>query len=294
MLPRSTWLAALGAFEAAARLQNFAHAGAELHLTASAISHHVRKLEGQLGVVLFQRHARGVSLTPAGRALADATAASLGEIESVLSGFERERSAERVRITMLPSFAACWFMPRIAKFASANPSVRLTVDADRALSRFEPGGPDLGIRYGLGQYTGLATQFLMGDAMFPAAAPTLPGVKKVKTAADIAQLPLIGDLSLQGWRDWFREAGVSRVKLDALHHIADTSDAMDAAAGGLGAVLARMRLAGDHLKSGRLVRLPGPEMPTRYAYYLVHPRDRPLTPAAAKLAAFIRAEATAG
>ena len=291
MLPRSTWLAALGAFEAAARLQNFAHAGAELHLTASAISHHVRKLEAQLGVTLFRRHARGVSLTPAGRTLADATAASLTEIESVLAGFERERKAERVRVTMLPSFAACWFMPRVAKFAAMHPDIRLTIDADRALSRFEPGGPDLGIRYGLGQYAGLATHHLMDDAMFPAASPKLPGVRKVKAAADIAQLPLIGDLSLQGWRDWFRVAGVSRARIDALHHIADTSDAMDAAAGGLGAVLARKRLATEHLASGRLVRLPGPEMSTRYAYYLVHPQDRPLSPAAMKLSAWIRAQA---
>lgn len=289
MIPRSTWLAALGAFEAAARHQNFAHAATELHLTASAISHHVRKLESQLGVTLFQRHARGVALTPEGRMLADATASSLLEIDSVLAGLDRDRSIERVRITMLPSFAACWFMPRIAKFAALHPHLRLTVDADRALSRFEPGGPELGIRFGVGQYLGLASQYLMDDAMFPMATAAL--AKKIKAPADIAKHPLIGDIALQGWRDWFRAAGVPRARVGALHHIADTSDAMDAAAGGLGVVLGRKRLASTHLKNGTLVALPGPELVTRYAYYLVHPNDRALTPAAAKLAAWIRAEA---
>jgi len=67
---RPDFLSALAAFESAARHQNFSHAGEELHLTASAVSHHVRKLEARLGVPLFQRHARGVSLTAEGRRLA--------------------------------------------------------------------------------------------------------------------------------------------------------------------------------------------------------------------------------
>ena len=75
MTLRPDWLPALSAFEAAARHQNFAHAAEELHLTASAVSHHVRKLEDRLGVALFQRHARGVILTAEGRQLADAAAA---------------------------------------------------------------------------------------------------------------------------------------------------------------------------------------------------------------------------
>src|SRR6478672_10751492 len=76
MSTRAEWLSALAAFESAARHQNFAHAGEELHLTASAVSHHVRKLESRLGLPLFQRHARGVSLTDAGRQLADSASSS--------------------------------------------------------------------------------------------------------------------------------------------------------------------------------------------------------------------------
>ena len=86
MALRADFLPALAAFESAARHQNFAHAGEELHLTASAVSHHVRKLEARLGVALFQRHARGVTLTAEGRQLADAAGSAMADMEGVVRG----------------------------------------------------------------------------------------------------------------------------------------------------------------------------------------------------------------
>jgi LysR family transcriptional regulator, glycine cleavage system transcriptional activator len=86
MALRSDWLPSLAAFEAAARHQDFTHAAEELHLTASAVSHHVRQLESRLGVALFQRHARGVSLTAEGRELADTTGSALADVDDVLRG----------------------------------------------------------------------------------------------------------------------------------------------------------------------------------------------------------------
>jgi len=85
MALRTDWLPALAAFESAARHQNFAHAAEELHLTASAVSHHVRKLESRLGVSLFQRLARGVSLTAEGRQLADAAGSAPADIDGLLA-----------------------------------------------------------------------------------------------------------------------------------------------------------------------------------------------------------------
>ncbi|HEY1140051.1 MAG TPA: LysR family transcriptional regulator, partial [Lysobacter sp.] len=99
MALRADWLPALTAFESAARHQNFAHAAEELHLTASAVSHHVRKLESRLGVPLFQRHARGVSLTAQGRQLADAAGTALADVDGVLRSLRGSREDEsRVRI----------------------------------------------------------------------------------------------------------------------------------------------------------------------------------------------------
>lgn len=291
MALRSALLPALAAFAAAARHQNFAHAAAELHLTASAVSHHVRKLEATLGVVLFQRHARGVVLTPEGRLLADAAGSALADIDSVLDGLRRSRHAARVRISILPSLAATWLVPRLGRFAAAHPDILLAIDSDRALTRFDDSGPDLGIRYGPGQWPGVTVRFLMDDALFPVAAPAV--ARAIEQPAQIAGLALITDSAPEGWREWFRAAGVRGVRLADMHSISDSADGLDAASAGLGAVLARQRLAAAHLADGRLQRLPGPELPARYAYYVVYPEHRPLTPTATAFVAWLEREAQA-
>lgn len=271
----SDWLPALAAFESAARHQNFAHAAEELHLTASAVSHHVRKLEALLGVSLFQRHARGVSLTTEGRMLADTASSALTDMVDVMRELGDPR-AERhqVRITTLQSLTYAWLLPRLPDFAAAHPQVRVHVDAEMTLTRFDEGGPDLGIRYGLGHWPGLTARHLMDDAMFPVAAPTLPGLDLIRQPADIAKLPLVEDMARQGWQDWFRAADVHGARLDARHSFSDTTGALMAAVQGLGAALARERIVEPYLANGSLVRLPGPYLPTRYSYYVVYPAHR--------------------
>jgi LysR family transcriptional regulator, glycine cleavage system transcriptional activator len=288
---RSALLPALAAFASAARHQNFAHAAEELHLTASAVSHHVRKLEASLGVTLFQRHARGVALTPEGRLLADATGAALDDIESVLDNLRQHRRDNGLRLSVLPSLASTWLIPRLTRFTALHPEIALSIDTDRTLVRFDEGGPDLGIRYGLGQWAGLVSRFLMNDTLQAVASPLLHGVASVIEPADVARLPLITDISPEGWREWFRAAGVRPPRSPTTHTISDSADSLNAAACGLGALLARTRLAADYLANGRLIRLPGPELPTRYAYYIVHSGHRPPSPAAGAFMAWLEREA---
>ena len=281
MTLRTDLLPALAAFESAARHQNFAHAAEELHLTASAVSHHVRKLEGRLGVVLFQRHARGVTLTAEGRQLADAASSALSDMDSVLGGLRRTRDeGDVVRITTVHSLAYAWLMPRLPRFTAAHPRTRLHVDTEPALTRFDEGGPDVGIRYGQGPWQGLSAHPLMDDAMFPVASAHLPGFDQVHEPADIAKLPLIGDLSRQGWQDWFRAAGVRGETFDQRYYFSDTTGALMAAVQGVGAALARERISAPYLAEGRLLRLPGPSMPTRASYFVVYPAHRRPRPAA--------------
>jgi len=281
MALRADWLPALAAFEAAARHQNFAHAAEELHLTASAVSHHVRKLESRLGVVLFRRHARGVSLTAEGRQLADSASSALTDLDGVLRGLRSVGDQpERVRISTLHSLVYTWLLPRLPAFAAAHPQIRLSIDTEVTLARFEDGGPDLAIRHGPGHWPGLTAHHLMDDALFPVAAPGLPGLDAVRAAADIARLPLVSDLARQGWHDWFRAAGVHGARLDERHVFSDTTDALEAAALGLGIALARARIATPYLDAGRLRQLPGPMLPTRWNYYVVYPAHRRLRPAA--------------
>jgi LysR family glycine cleavage system transcriptional activator len=280
MAIRPDW-AALAAFESAARHQNFAHAAEELHLTASAVSHHVRKLEARLGVALFRRHARGVALTAEGRLLADAAGGAMSDMESVLRALRSAREEQaRVRITSLHSLVYAWLTPRLPRFAALHPQVRLVFDTEVALTRFEEGGPDLGIRHGPGHWPGLSAHALMDDEIVPVAAPAFPGVARLKDAADVASLPLIADLSRQGWHEWFRHAGVHGARFEERYQYADSTDAMNAAACGLGATLARIKVAAPYLASGRVVRLPGPALPSRWSYWIIHPTHRRLRPPA--------------
>ncbi len=281
MTLRADWLPALATFEAAARHQNFAHAAEELHLTASAVSHHVRKLEARLGVALFQRHARGVALTREGRQLADASGSALADLDGVLRGLRSQRDDhDLIRITSMHSLTYTWLTPRLHRFMAAYPHIRIGIDTELALTRFDDGGPDLGIRHGPGHWAGLTSHLLMDDPLFPVAAPGFPGLDRVHSAADITTLPLISDLARQGWHDWFRAAGVHGARFREVLTFNDSTDALNAAAHGLGVTLARKRIVAPYIDSGRLVRMPGPVMPGRWDYYLVYPAHRRLRPAA--------------
>jgi DNA-binding transcriptional LysR family regulator len=288
---RPSLLPALGVFAAAARHQNFAHAADELHLTASAVSHHVRKLESLLGVTLFQRHARGVKLTTEGRQLADAATVALNDIEAVAANLHQSGDVVTLRITTLHSLAYCWLLPRLPRFCAQHPNIRLSLDTGTALTRFDEGGPDLGIRHGAGHWPGLTAHHLMDDELFPVASPGLAGVTAVREPRDIARLPLVTDLALQGWRDWFRAAGAHGLRLPDMHSFSDSTDAMRAAVYGVGAALARKHIATPYLQRYELIRLPGPALKARFAYYAIHPTHRPLQPAATFFIDWLKREA---
>jgi DNA-binding transcriptional LysR family regulator len=277
MTLRPDWLVPLTAFEAAARHQNFARAAEEMHLTGSAVSHHVRRLEARLGLVLFQRHARGVTLTAEGRQLADAASSAFSDVEGVLLGLRQRRGeGELLRITTLHSLAQAWLIPRLPGFVAAHPQVRLRLETEPVLTRFDDGGPDIGIRFGAGHWPGLSAHYLMGDRLFPVASPALVEREAVRDVADITRLPLIADLTRQGWLDWFRAAGLHGARIDERYSLSDSTDALRAAACGLGAALARERIALPWIARGELVALPGPLLPARWSYYLVYPDHRPL------------------
>jgi LysR family transcriptional regulator, glycine cleavage system transcriptional activator len=275
MTLRPQSLPSLGVFAVAARHQNFAHAAEELHLTASAVSHHVRQLERSLGATLFQRHARGVILTPSGRALADAATAALADLEAVAGTFRvRARDVTTLTVATLHSLTYCWLLPRLGRFTEAHPKVRFKFETSIALARFDAAGPDVAIRYGTGDWPGLASHHLMNEVLLPVASPTLPGFRRIAEPRDILQLPLVHDMGLQGWPEWFRAAGVHGVTIPDMHIFTESTDSVLAAAHGLGATLVRSRIGAPYLASGQVVRLPGPTLKARFAYYAVYPSHR--------------------
>lgn len=294
MALRSDWLPALAAFEAAARHQNFAHAAEELHLTASAVSHHVRRLESRLGVPLFQRHARGVALTAEGRQLADTAGSALADMEDVLRNLRaRPGDDPVVRVATLHSWTCGWLLPRLPAFAAAHPGIRISIETGFALARFDDSGPDLGIRHGPGHWPGLTAQLLLEEDMFPVASPSMPGTGEVRGPADIARLPLVADAARQGWPDWFRAAGVRGVQAVERYRFSDSNAALAAAANGLGVALAREHIVQPFLDDGRLLALTQARMRSRWSYYVIHPSHRRLRPAAKAFADWLLSVAAA-
>jgi DNA-binding transcriptional LysR family regulator len=292
MALRSDWLPALAAFEAAARHQNFTHAAEELHLTASAVSHHVRQLESRLGVALFQRHARGVLLTAEGRELADTAGSALADMEDVLRSLRtRQDDAQLVRVATLHSWTCGWLLPRLSAFTAAHPDIRLGIETGFAPTRFDEGGPDLGIRHGGGHWPGLTSQLLLHEDLFPVAAPTMPGIDAIHAPADILRAPLISDAARQGWHDWFRFAGVRGAPVSERYRFSDSNAGLLAASLGLGVALAREQIVAPFLEDGRLEQLPGPALRGRWSYYLIHPTHRRLRAPAQVFADWLMAEA---
>ncbi len=289
---RPASLPGFGVFAVAARHQNFAHAAEELGLTASAVSHHVRKLEAALGVKLFLRHARGVALSLEGRSLADAATAALSDIDAVaLTLTNRARTVARVRVATLHSFSHSWMLPRLKRFFALHPRIRVSLETSSAITRFDDTGPDIAIRHGGGYWPGLTSEHVMDEWLFPVAAPGLKGVRSVAAIAQIASLPLMTDRTFEGWREWFRAAGIRGVHLPEMHTFSDTIDAVQAAVLEYGALLARSRIVAPYLRDGKLIRLPGPALKARFGYYAVHPSHHRPNAAVAEFMGWLRDEA---
>src|SRR4051812_46558215 len=163
-------LAALRPFEAAARLESFTRAADELHLTHGAVSHQVRALEAHLGVPLFARHGKRVALTIAGKGFAERVRAALGEIAQAADAL-RVRRDDRLSVSVLPSFASRWLMPRLIRFMDANPELEVNVTATTALADFAADEIDVAIRFGGGPWPPLVCEQFLDDEYFPVTSP---------------------------------------------------------------------------------------------------------------------------
>jgi LysR family transcriptional regulator, glycine cleavage system transcriptional activator len=133
-------LASLRAFEAAGRLLNFRLAGEELSISQSAVSHHIKLLENFVGVPLFDRAARQVSLTHSGTAFYDAVLAAFDLLRAGVGEVKGWDAASTVRVSLLPSFASNWLVPRLANFTTSHPDIIVELDPSIELANLSSGG----------------------------------------------------------------------------------------------------------------------------------------------------------
>ena len=143
-------LNALKAFEAAARLESFTEAAAELFVTHAAISRHVRDLEEWLGTQLFIRTGRGVDLTEAGRRFATRLTPLFDQIADATREAAAVGEVRELKVTVEPAIASRWLVPRLGRFNDLHPDIELSIDPTTELADFRFGNVDVGIRYGAG------------------------------------------------------------------------------------------------------------------------------------------------
>lgn len=289
-------LKALRAFEAAGRHLSFTRAAAELHVTQAAISHQIKALEDELGVRLFRRGARGLLLTDAGQAYLPEVAAAFARLAQAT---ERLRQAEEtgvLTVSVLPSFAARWLVPRLRHFRARHPEIDLRVAATDKIVDFERDGIDLSIRYGYGDYRGMFWEHLLAEEIFPVCSPALmqdgaDGRPPLRQPEDLRRHTLLHDDLRTDWATWLRAAGVTGVDPHRGPGFTDSSMLLQAAVDGQGVALGRSALAGDDLAAGRLVRPFEFSLPAELAYYIVCPEHAADTPKIRAFRAWLQEEA---
>lgn len=270
-------LDALRAFDAAARHLSFTRAAEEIHVTQAAISHRVRALEIQLQANLFRRLTRKLELTDRGEMLASAVRRGLDEIARGVAALDSSGHADGpLRVSILPSFAQRWLIPRLAGFHALRPDIQVRVLADHQLADLHAGTADLAIRFGRGRYPGLHAEFLMGDSVMPVCSPAfLQGKASPDRLETVMQYPLLHDsecgshVSGEDWSHWLAYVGRPDLRCDIGQHFSNAALTLGAAAAGLGVALGRRSLIEDDLASGRLVPAWPVAAPTLFAYWLV-------------------------
>ncbi|MFC4278296.1 transcriptional regulator GcvA [Achromobacter aloeverae] len=279
-------LLSLRAFEAAARHLSFSLAAAELFVTQSAVSHHIQKLEADLGVALFERRTRAVALTPEGEAYyANVHAA----FELLRGGTEAIRAqaigAATLTVGVLASFATRWLAPRLPAFSAAYPDITLQLRPEIALADVPAGAVDVAIRYGRGRWPATRARRLMAERLFPVCAPSLlAGGSRPRRPQDLARFPILASYSKNAfeWDCWARHVGLDLGAMQTVQ-LHDYNIVVEAALAGQGIAMGRQRLIAGQLETGALVPvLPDAVLDDdRIGWWLVSPKGTPKRAASA-------------
>ncbi len=282
----------LVAFEAVARRRSFALAAAELHLTASAVSHQIARLEADLGVRLLERSAHGVRLSTAGERYLSRVGGALGAIASATEDL-KQGVATSLYVHSSPSLASLWLMPRLRGFAQACPGISLNLSAAHTHSDFALGHADLDIRYGVPNWPHVVIEPLFEERILPLASPAFIRQHRLKRAEQLLDVPLIqSNVQVVQWSDWFAAHTDKRAPERFSLRFDRAIMAMDAAAQGLGVALESATLAAGLMAEGRLRPVLGLEKFVRAkAHFAVYPARHAKRPAVEAFLSWLHGEA---
>ena len=290
-------LAALRAFEAAGRNENFTNAAAELGMTQAAVSYQVRMLEERLNAPLFVREKGRVRLSALGSRLLPALTTAFDTIEAAFSTHRQEDDGQ-LTITTTHTFANTWLAWRLGAFQMEHPDLAVRMTTSNAIVDLRSGEADVAVRAGPGGWEGLDCDRLFDSTFTPMANPDCIAAAERQVGrklepADLLDLQLIG----QGddwWDQWFGDNGVATDRATALRpgvRLDNQANEGHAAMAGQGfALLTPFLWAGD-VAAGRLVMPFANRVSNRgWAYWLVAPPERRKVPKVKRFREWLVAE----
>lgn len=266
----------LKVFESAARSESFAQAASELFITPSAVSHQIKVLENYLGVDLFKRDKRKVTLSPIGEQYYTSVRQSLNELEVATQRLLSNPETDTVTLSVAPNFLMRWMMPRMQHFQEQHPEVELQISASNGLIDFNSSNVDMAIYFGHGDWRGIEIIHLNHVYLVPVCSPKLmSGNNPLNRPEDLRKHTLIHvSKRLYEWPEWFEKAGVEYQESGHGLQLSSGQLATAAAQEGLGVALGDSTLSSREIEEGKLIVPFDILLDTHKSFYLVYQKGR--------------------
>lgn len=280
MLRKVPSLSALRVFVAAAQHQNFRRAADQLALTESAVSRQIASLEKQIGVLLFVRSKRRVTLTQVGKVYASQVAQALGVLEGhTLDAMAREETGATLELASLPTLAAEWLIPLLPRFAALHPHITLNISTRSKMFDFEGSPFDAAIHCGEPKWPQAQCSYLFGELSMPLChRDLLKGHAQPWSPALLAGMPLLHLATRRmDWQLWFEKAGVPSVNAMRGSCFEQHSLLVSAVKARLGAALLPFFVAQKFIDDESIVSPCPLPLRTSRSYYLVIPDTKPMS-----------------
>ncbi len=258
---------------------SFQAASAELFVTPSAISHQVKTLEEFLGLELFVRRPRRITLTHAGEDYYRSVQEALNEIDRSTQKLISTHQTGELHLSVAPAFLTRWLLPRISSFYEAQPDVKIEFSAATGLIDFDRDETDMAVYFGNGDWPGIDIQLLRHYQQRPVCNPKHLHGGVIESPSDILKYTLLHVAKRQEeWSSWFEQIGVPYKESKQGMYFSSGSLTTSAAINGLGFALADVGFVSEEIASGKLiVPLDDEYYRTDKSFYLVYQKNRALT-----------------
>ena len=262
-------LAGLRAFAAFVQEGGVAQAGSALGVSHAAVSQQLKALEKHLGVALLDRSSRALSLTDEGQHLATATLDGFGKMIDAAAHITGANDARPLHISVTPSFAASWLMPRLPDFRAKHPDINILVDPSADIVAVAPDGVDVAIRYGTGPWPGLQSEMWMECPMIVVASPDLIKGHTITKPSDLKEAPWLEEFGRSEGTTWLQKHGVASGITGSFIQVPGNL-MLDGARDGQGVIVTVECFVERDLQAGRLVKLFKEDRPGAGYHIVTH------------------------